>query len=105
MNTEVMSYALSKMDKSICQLGKKIAKVKQELEDGEKLKGLAMFSGSIGSLPLKVYVDQHLKAEIDGLAKKQASLEEMEKELQELEDLKASSPVLSGVVATKKGKK
>lgn len=104
MDTEVLSYALSKLDKSISMLSKKVAKLTQEIEEGEKIKNLALFTGSIGSLPLKVYVEQHLKDECECLAKKKLALEETKKELKELEEMKNSNPSLSAVPAAKKSK-
>lgn len=102
MDTEVLSYALSKLDKSISMLNKKVAKLSQELEEGQKIKNLCLFTGSIGSLPLKVYVEQHLKDETDSLAKKQQVLEDTKKELQELEELKNNNPSLSALPSFKK---
>lgn len=105
MDTEVLSYALSKLDKSISMLNKKVAKLTHEIEEGEKLKNLSLFTGSIGSLPLKVYVEQHLKDEAEGLEKKKQVLEDTKKELKELEELKNNTPSLSALPSKKKSSK
>lgn len=100
-HTEVLSYALSKLDKQLSQLTKKTARLKVEIEEGEKLEHLQLFCGSIGSLPLRVYVENVLRQESEQLAKKKVALEEAKKELDELQELKNNNPTLSAVPATK----
>lgn len=98
-HAEVLTYALSKMDRQLSQLAKKVVKLKSEIEEAERLAHLELFCGSIGSAPLRLYVERHLKEEADLLVKKRAALEEAQREHDELRQLKDSNPALSAAAA------
>lgn len=105
MDAEVFTYALSKLEVQLSQLSKKTSRLQHEIEEGEKTANLSLFTGSIASLPLRVYVEAHLQAEAEALTKKRAALEEAKRELQSLQELKDNHPQLSAMPATKRGRK
>ncbi len=96
-NTELLSYGYSKVEEELKKEEKKLKIIKDTQEKLKSLNNLKVFIGSINSIPLKVYVEDHLNSEIEACESKIKSSNE--KELNEiinkLKELKGYIPTFT----------